>query len=235
MPASSSGSPRVGTPIGSPGDAGLAPSIDWTGSGNLAAAEIAWPAPTRFSVEGLETQGYVDRVVLPIEVTLAKPGAPLRLHAEVSYAACADICVPYRATLDLGLPAGLAVAGPEASRIAEARTHVPTGMARAGLVLVAATVSDAMDGVDLSVQLEADPPLEAPDLFVEGLAAPVSPGRPRVATIGRTTVLTVPLRGARAATIAGLPLTLTSTDGAGRAAEFPAIPTLGPAPSAPGR
>src|ERR1700737_4245767 len=32
-----------------PGDAGLPPQIDWKGSRNLAAAEIAWPAPRRFS------------------------------------------------------------------------------------------------------------------------------------------------------------------------------------------
>jgi suppressor for copper-sensitivity B len=42
----------------SPGDAGIPPSIDFAGSTNLAHAEIAWPAPTRFSLQGLETAGY---------------------------------------------------------------------------------------------------------------------------------------------------------------------------------
>ena len=42
----------------SPGDAGIPPSIEWAGSTNLAHAQIAWPAPTRFSVQGLETAGY---------------------------------------------------------------------------------------------------------------------------------------------------------------------------------
>ncbi|HZT50629.1 MAG TPA: protein-disulfide reductase DsbD domain-containing protein, partial [Stellaceae bacterium] len=32
----------------SPGDAGYPPRLDWSGSKNLAAAELAWPAPQRF-------------------------------------------------------------------------------------------------------------------------------------------------------------------------------------------
>lgn len=39
-------------------------------------------------------------VVLPITVTLAHPGAPLHLHAEVDYASCKDACIPYYASLD---------------------------------------------------------------------------------------------------------------------------------------
>jgi DsbC/DsbD-like thiol-disulfide interchange protein len=67
-----------------PGDAGIAPAIDWSGSENLAGAAIAWPAPRRLpSVGGLETVGYEDGVVLPITVTPMRPGAPLHLHAEV--------------------------------------------------------------------------------------------------------------------------------------------------------
>ncbi|MDQ2805287.1 MAG: protein-disulfide reductase, partial [Pseudomonadota bacterium] len=67
-----------------PGDAGIAPTIDWKGSENLAGATIAWPAPQRLPpLGGLETLGYVGGVVLSITVTLAHPGAPLHLHAEV--------------------------------------------------------------------------------------------------------------------------------------------------------
>lgn len=72
-----------------PGDAGFPPTIDWNGSENLAGAAIAWPAPQRLPpVGGLETLGYVDGLVLPVVVTLAHPGAPLHLHAEVDYASC---------------------------------------------------------------------------------------------------------------------------------------------------
>ncbi|MBN8907920.1 MAG: protein-disulfide reductase, partial [Rhodospirillales bacterium] len=110
----------------SPGDAGISPSIDWKGSDNFASAEVAWPAPKRLpSIGGLETVGYEDGVVLPFAVRLAQPGAPLHLHAEVDYASCKDICIPYHASLNLTLPAGLARPGPEAPLMAEARARVP--------------------------------------------------------------------------------------------------------------
>ncbi|HJT07423.1 MAG TPA: protein-disulfide reductase DsbD domain-containing protein, partial [Stellaceae bacterium] len=54
----------------SPGDAGYPPRLDWSGSTNLAATAMAWPAPERFSVLGLDTIGYTDAVVLPITAKL---------------------------------------------------------------------------------------------------------------------------------------------------------------------
>jgi suppressor for copper-sensitivity B len=106
-----------------PGDAGIALSIDWKGSENLESVMIAWPAPHRFSLDGLETQGYENGVVLPIAVTLARPGEAALLHAEVDYAVCKDVCIPYQASLALTLPPGLAVPGPEATLIAAAREY----------------------------------------------------------------------------------------------------------------
>ena len=58
----------------SPGDAGYPPRVDWAGSQNLAAADLVWPAPRRFSVLGLETVGYEGTVVLPIHAHLAHAG-----------------------------------------------------------------------------------------------------------------------------------------------------------------
>ncbi|MBT5374174.1 MAG: hypothetical protein HOL06_05885 [Rhodospirillaceae bacterium] len=39
----------------SPGDAGLPPEFDWSGSENLAATEVLWPAPKRYSAYGLDS------------------------------------------------------------------------------------------------------------------------------------------------------------------------------------
>jgi DsbC/DsbD-like thiol-disulfide interchange protein len=58
-----------------PGDAGIAPTIDWQGSDNLARATIAWPEPQRLPpLGGVETIGYMDGVTLPVTITLARPG-----------------------------------------------------------------------------------------------------------------------------------------------------------------
>lgn len=90
----------------SPGDAGYPAHIDWTGSQNLAAAEIAWPAPRRFSVLGMETLGYDEDLVLPVAARPIMAGEDVTLRASVEYLICDEICIPKHADLALHLPAG---------------------------------------------------------------------------------------------------------------------------------
>jgi suppressor for copper-sensitivity B len=214
-----------------PGDAGLPPSIDWNGSQNVASTAISWPAPRRFSLDGLETQGYENGVVLPIAVTVAHPGAAVLLHAEVNYAACKDICVPYQANLTLALPPGLAVPEPEAMLIAAARAKVPVDLASARLRLVGAVVATANDDSVLAVRVASTgAPLRAPDLFVEGVPKGF-PGRPELALAdgGRLATLRIPVRGGSAAALVGTRLRLTLVDGE-RSAETEVVPPLGTLP-----
>ena len=215
-----------------PGDAGVAPSIDWKGTENLAGAEIAWPAPQRLPAIGdLQTIGYEDGVVLPIAVRLAHPSAPLHLHAEVDYASCKEVCIPYHASLDLRLPAGLAQPGPEAPLLAMARSRVPGDLAATQLRLLGAAVGAEHRTAMLSVRLaSAGAPLSSPDLFVEGLTGG-SPGRPDVtmAPAGEVATIRVPIRNEQAAAIAGTKLRVTFVDGT-RAAETEITPVLGALP-----
>lgn len=219
-----------------PGDAGIPPAIDWKGSDNLAAVAIAWPAPQRLpSLGGLETLGYVDGVVLPITVTLAHPAAALHLRAEVDYASCKEVCIPYHASLDLVLPPGLAQPGPQAPIIAAAETRVPGDPRAAGLDLIGAAITPDGTGAALSVRLASTgAPLRNPDLFVEN-AGDGSPGRPVVtlAENGRLATLRVPIHGVAAAKLAGKALRLTVVDGM-RSAETQATPIAGALPSLPG-
>jgi suppressor for copper-sensitivity B len=216
----------------SPGDAGIPPSIDWRGSQNFASAEIAWPAPRRLpSVGGLETVGYEDGVVLPISVRLAQPGAPVHLHAELDYASCKEICIPYHASLDLALPAGLARPGPKAPLLAAARAHVPADLAAAHWKLLGAVVGSEAGGAVLAVRLASTgAPFSAPDLFIEGLPKG-SPGRPEttLAGAGETVTLRVPITGGPGPAIAGKNLEITIVDGA-RAAETEIMPGPGSLP-----
>ena len=209
----------------SPGDAGIAPSIDWSGSGNLARATIAWPAPQRYSLQGFETAGYRNQIVLPVRLSLTRAGRPLALHVAVAYAACAQICVPYTAKFALTLPAGPAVQAPEAGLIAAAQRRVPQSLAAAGFQLLSVDTAGNGHDASLVVRLRASgAPFHAPDLFVEGLTDG-APGRPEIALMasGHLARLTVPVRDAGSTGIAGKRLTLTLVDGA-RAAEFTATP-----------
>jgi suppressor for copper-sensitivity B len=219
-----------------PGDAGIAPAIDWDGSENLAHAEIAWPAPRRLpSIGGLETVGYEDGVVLPITVTPTHPGALLHLHAEVDYASCKDVCIPYHASLDLVLPPGIARPGSEAPLIAAARARTPGDLASARLSLLDAGIGPRNGIAVLSVRLASTgAPLQAPDLFVEGMVKG-SAGRPEVVLTdaGQIATIQVPIGGETPAALASAKLRVTVVDAA-RGAEMAVAPPLGLVPSMPG-
>ncbi len=109
----------------SPGEVGLPPEIDWEGSTNVASVEILWPAPTRFRAFGIENFGYKHEVVLPLRVTLERPGEPAALRAAVSMLVCSDVCVPENFALALDLPRGGGIDPVAAERIAAYAGRVP--------------------------------------------------------------------------------------------------------------
>ncbi|MEM9010317.1 MAG: protein-disulfide reductase DsbD domain-containing protein [Pseudomonadota bacterium] len=84
-----------------PGDGGIPPQLDWTGSENVAAIDLHWPVPGVYDSYGMRTVGYERRLVLPISVTPEQAEAPVDLSLALSYGVCADICVPVGARLDL--------------------------------------------------------------------------------------------------------------------------------------
>ena len=212
-----------------PGDTGFPPSADWTGSDNLASASLAWPAPRRVTLLGLDAIAYEGTVVLPVLATVSRPGAPLKLAADLDYLACSNICVPYQAKLALELPAGVAAPSPEAPLVAQAAARVPGAAAEAGLTLLGARLSTGGEPVRLSLDFVATPPLGAPDLFVEGFGHGFA-GKPRLSVLdGGRARLELPLyniapdEAARRAGADGVALTLV--DG-GRAAELTVHPVV---------
>lgn len=198
----------------SPGDAGFPPRIDWAGSTNLAGAELLWPAPRRFTVEGLETIGYEEPVVLPIDAKLEKPGKPVSLRAAVDFLTCKELCVPYTAKLALDLPVRAKGKGEgEAALIGSFRRLVPRSAGALGIGEVALLPGAAPL---LRVDITASRPLGAPDLFVEGPAGlAFSAPKREAGTDPNRARLLLPVSG-EAAAIAALPgqnLRLTVVDG----------------------
>ena len=184
----------------SPGEGGLPPGLDWAGSGNLGEASLYWPAPARFTILGIDSVGYEDRLLLPMDVRVPEPGEPVRARLRVDYLTCSDICVPQSADLSLALPAGPAQPSAEAFAIDRWRGRTPRPEPAAGR----AELVGAGDGAVLHVAL---PGIEAKDIFIEagnfaafgrpapvagGLAVPVAwaKGGPE-ALVGRELVATV--------------------------------------------
>ena len=154
----------------SPGDGGLPPALDWTGSGNLGEASLYWPAPARFTILGIDSVGYENGLLLPMDVRVPEPGQPVRAALRVDYLTCSDICVPQSAELALTLPAGPAQPSAEAYEIDRWRGRAPRPEPAAGR----AELVGAGDGAALHVAL---PGIEAEDIFIEAGSAAAF-GRP---------------------------------------------------------
>ncbi len=219
-----------------PGAAGIPPSIDWTGSRNVKSVKMYWPAPHRYLLYGLVTQGYEHGVVFPLSIVLKRPGDPVVLHALVHYSACKTICIPYTAKLSLRLPAGLASPGPQAPLIARAWTQVPGTPVQAGLSVSRVVVSRSIgtrNAAILSIVVDAhDARLSYPDLFIQNHLPGPTPGAPKVwlDSSHRRGVLEVVLKGIGADALTGKALRFTLETGRSAMA-FSATPVVGPIPT----
>jgi len=199
----------------SPGDAGYPPQVDWSGSENLAAAELQWPVAHRFSLFGLETFGYSDEVVLPVMAELAEPGRPLYIAAKVDYLTCKEICIPREAKLTLVLPDGPAILSPEDILIESYRGLVPGDGTAVGLSLERAILTGSNEAPVLELTLRSDDPLGGPDVMIEGPPA-FAFGKPEVTLLddAEAAVLRVPLVFIPDdQVLEGKQLTVTLTDG----------------------
>ncbi len=106
-----------------PGDAGLPPTVTFSG---VSASPIAWPVPQRVAEGPVMTFAYTGDLILPVSVT---PGAtPLHLQAHASWLVCETLCVPEEADFAIALPAGPPAPSAEAPLFtaAAARTPVPS-------------------------------------------------------------------------------------------------------------
>ena len=81
-----------------PGDAGVPPTFDFSGSDNVASVDPAFPAPKRIrEADGGEAFGYDGGVVLPLKVEPRRSGKPVTLALNANYAVCEKLCLPAKA------------------------------------------------------------------------------------------------------------------------------------------
>ena len=152
-----------------PGDSGLAPALDWSGSANVRDVEIFWPVPSRFTVMDMHSFGYKDSVLFPLDIIPQMPGKPLALRLSATFVVCKDICIPETVTASLDIDSGNAVQSGHAQKIAAAREKLPSPkntqtlgietavLSQNALVVTAYAQGGFADGADLI--LETEPPL----------------------------------------------------------------------------
>jgi DsbC/DsbD-like thiol-disulfide interchange protein len=149
-----------------PGDSGVPPSFDWSGSKNLKHAELLYPGPHRFADANGTAIGYEDEVVFPVKLTPEREGEPIELKLALEYGLCKDLCIPNNVDLSLSLSPD--VGKGDASLIESFLERVPKPAA-AG-VLPAVTHVEAKlagDKTELVVEAAFAPNATGTDLFID--------------------------------------------------------------------
>lgn len=138
----------------SPGDAGIPPSFDWSGSENVKSVRIHWPTPEVFEAGGMQTIGYKEYLVLPVEVMPADPGKPVRLSMALDLGVCDEICLPARVDLRSDL---VAPGAPDDAIRAALEDRAVTAR-EAGVTDVACQIDPITDGLRLTARVRLPDP-----------------------------------------------------------------------------
>lgn len=206
----------------SPGDAGLPPEFDWSGSSNLDHAEVDWPAPFRLSIQGIETVGYTHQVLLPVRIRVRDPAIKTKVQLKLALYACSTICVREDRVLSTTIL-------PNANGIAQAaidswRARVPH--ATSEMLSVLAVERSTTGPASLRLTIASSKPLLDPDAFIDS-DPPLSNDKPVVTfDPDNRATLTVNFPGMSAQSIQTRSLTATIVSGEA------AVLAVSPAPQA---
>ena len=145
-----------------PGETGVPPSFDFSGSDNVSRVEVQFPAPERYDDGASVSLVYRDEVVLPIAVTPTDDSRPVRLQLAARFGVCREICIPTRAGVELSV----APSPPEdplgQARVELYRSRVPAPPEAGRFDVEGAT----LDGDTLLIDVRA-PDSAYADLFTE--------------------------------------------------------------------
>ncbi|POT57807.1 protein-disulfide reductase [Citrobacter amalonaticus] len=184
----------------SPGEGGVAPSIAW--HNEMPEVEWFWPTPARFEVANITTQGYHDRVTLPLVV---RGPSPATIAGVLTLSTCSTVC------LLTDFPFSLTPSRQDADfahDYAQAMGQVP----------LAQGVTDSLNASaragELVVEARRTGGWSAPELYLDALDE-VDFGKPQIRVEGEMLLATVPVHdgwGEGAPDIHGKSLTLVLAD-----------------------
>ncbi len=145
-----------------PGDAGIPPQFDWTGSQNVASVDVGFPIPTRFQDITGEAIGYHDRVLFPVDVKTVDATLPVTLKLSMFFAVCEVVCIPANVTVTSRLETASS-----SPLIAQWRARVPKSGEGATPIVSGARLD--MEAGKPMLVLKVSQPLQ--DIFVEADSA----------------------------------------------------------------
>ena len=87
-----------------PGIGGIAPILNWEKSKNIKNISQIWPTPNIYNEYGLQTIGYKDELLLPLQIQPIDKKQPIHLSITIDFGICSDVCVPIQTTVEERLP-----------------------------------------------------------------------------------------------------------------------------------
>jgi DsbC/DsbD-like thiol-disulfide interchange protein len=87
-----------------PGEGGIPPRFNWSGSQNVEGALVHFPVPEVSVINGIRTIGYTEAVTFPIRFNTKDASLPVQLRGEIELGVCEDICVPITVQFQAELP-----------------------------------------------------------------------------------------------------------------------------------
>ncbi len=151
-----------------PGDSGIPPLFDWSGSSNVSGATVMYPAPKRYVDEYATSIGYKDEVVFPVRLTPTSKVMPTVARVTVSYAVCSDICLPASAELTLDLAAAPRASTIQSALIERFKKKVPTKVSDNQPRIASVQLTGSGEKASLVVDVDQKPGSPDVDIFIEG-------------------------------------------------------------------
>jgi DsbC/DsbD-like thiol-disulfide interchange protein len=150
-----------------PGDAGVPPRFDFAGSENVKAITVLWPAPQRFSEEGVNLIVYKANVILPLRIVPENQHKAVTLRVKLDYGICEKLCILAEAKIGLVL-SGKAPSHEVALAAAERRVPKQVALGEGRTLAIRAIRREiGSTGPRMVVDVAASD-ASSVDLFVEG-------------------------------------------------------------------
>ncbi|MFK7879219.1 protein-disulfide reductase DsbD domain-containing protein [Roseobacter sp.] len=135
-----------------PGDAGIPPSFNWSGSRNLHSVALTWPTPKVFDQNGMRSIGYENELVIPVVLAPSEAGKPISIKLDMGIGICSDICVPHTLNFDTTLEGGGSKPTPA---IAAALAQRPYTAKEAGVTAASCLIEPTRDGLRIEARVSA--------------------------------------------------------------------------------
>ncbi|MHC9002921.1 protein-disulfide reductase DsbD family protein [Enterobacter adelaidei] len=207
----------------SPGEGGVAPKISWPEG---VTDSWSWPVPSRFDISGMTTQGYHNKVTIPIVLDGVKGDA---LDGTLTLSTCSNVCLltDYPLHLDFNQPvdAGFRDAFDNAMRSIPGSSGVSsdlTAWLADGNLVITGTTAGKWDN---------------PGIYFDPLEGDILPGEPVIKHDGHQLRVTVPVTdewGDKPTSLAGKALSFVLTNGSEAQQTVMTVGTTPAASAAPG-